>query len=207
MVYSFPKKELENREIRLFLADLAHMNSKHLPGIEFVGARRVKPAPTRQQSEEKKFCLVIVDCATPEAANKVIIRGIIFRRALLTAELFDREVIIKQCFRCQQYSHIAKRCKAEHPACRECGNEHKTRDHKPGEHIGGPRCVNYRSQDHNVWFSKCSARNRELERIRKRLTARPTQYREYKREALTSSVVGLTLKPDGHTRIEKQLKR
>ena len=39
IVYGFPKKELENREIRLFLANLAHINSKYLPGIEFVGAR------------------------------------------------------------------------------------------------------------------------------------------------------------------------
>ena len=43
--------------------------------------------------------------------------------------------------------------------------------------------------------------------MRKRLAARPAQYREYKREALTSPVAGPTLKPDGRTRIEKQLKR
>ena len=47
MVYSFSKKELENREIRLFLANLAYMNLKHLPDIEFIGIRQIKPALTR----------------------------------------------------------------------------------------------------------------------------------------------------------------
>ena len=48
IVYGFPKKELKNREIRLFLADLAYMNSKYLPGIKFMGARQIKSAPIRQ---------------------------------------------------------------------------------------------------------------------------------------------------------------
>ena len=65
------------------------MNLKHLPGIEFVGARRVKPAPVRQQSKEKKFYLVVIDYAIPETANKIVIRGIVFYRALFTAELFN----------------------------------------------------------------------------------------------------------------------
>ena len=47
IVYSFSKKELKNREIGLFLANLVYINSKYLPDIEFVETRRIKSAPIR----------------------------------------------------------------------------------------------------------------------------------------------------------------
>ena len=60
MAHGFPKRELDGEEIGVFLANLAHMNSRHLPGVEFVGARLVKPAPSRQPEKERAFCSVVM---------------------------------------------------------------------------------------------------------------------------------------------------
>ena len=77
MAYGFPKRELADGKMGVFLSGLTHMNSRHLPRIMFIGARLVRPAPQRRQEGEKAFYSVVVDCETPEAANEVVTRGIV----------------------------------------------------------------------------------------------------------------------------------
>ena len=137
----------------------------------------------------------------------MVTRGVVHRGRLHVSELYDRGAQLRQCFRCQRYGHIARRCKADHPACGQCGEEHESRDHKYGVHSDSPNCVNCRGDDHNVWSPTCSVRARELERMKKRLAVRPSQYGEYRREVQTTSVGGPVPKADGRTRGEKQLKR
>ena len=54
-----------------------------------MGTRQIKLVPIRQQSKKKKFYLVIIDYTIPKIANKIVIKEIIFYKALLTAELFN----------------------------------------------------------------------------------------------------------------------
>ena len=217
MAHGFAKSALEGIEEKDLLGRLAQMNSQHLPGVEFVKVRLVKPSPKRMGNKEKKFCSLVTDLATPEAANEVVTRGVAFHRMNMTAELFDRGATLRQCFRCQRYGHISRRCLAAHPTCGECAGNHDSRDHSPETHGAKQSCTNCRGAEHSVWSPNCAVRDREIQRMRSRLEHRPATYGEFKRGPVTDPTASMAPKQttpapvipkiDGRTKEGRLLKR
>jgi hypothetical protein len=62
---------------------------------------------------------LLVEFQRPEDANAAIEVGIYWKGEPLSVVLFDSRVRLIQCFRCQQYGHIGRQCRA--PArCSRC---------------------------------------------------------------------------------------
>ena len=74
------------------------MNSQHLPRVEINWVYSVKPAPERMGVGEKNFYSIIIEFASPEAANKAVSRGVALYRQNITMELYDRGARLRQCF-------------------------------------------------------------------------------------------------------------
>ena len=101
MSHGYPKvgvKEVKKLEL---CASFTQMNSQHLPGVEFIWVCPVKPAPGRMGRGEKKFCSLIIDFASLEAANEAVSRGVTYHRQNITTKLYNRGARLRQCFRCQ----------------------------------------------------------------------------------------------------------
>ena len=101
MSHGYPKagvKEIKELEL---CASFTQINSQHLPRVEFIQVCPVKPAPGRIGRGEKKFCSLIIDFASPKAANKAVSRGVTYHRQNITTKLYDRGARLRQCFRCQ----------------------------------------------------------------------------------------------------------
>ena len=87
MSHRYPKagvKEVKELELYVFFTQI---NSQHLPGVEFILVCLVKPAPGRIGRGEKKFCSLIINFASPEAANEVISRGVTYHRQNIITKL------------------------------------------------------------------------------------------------------------------------
>ena len=77
-------KELE------FCASFTQMNSQHLLRVKFIRVCPVKPAPGRIGRGEKKFYSLIIDFASPKAANEAVSRGVTYHRQNITTKLYNR---------------------------------------------------------------------------------------------------------------------
>ena len=148
MSHGYPKAGVEEVKELELRASFTQINSQHLSRVEFVRVCLVKPAPERISRGEKKFCSLIIDFASPKAANEAVSRGVAYHRQNITTKLYDRGARLRQCFYCQRYGHIAPRCRAKMPACGFCGGKHQLMEHDQTAHSSHSKCVNYNVERH-----------------------------------------------------------
>ena len=71
----------------------------------------------------KRYSSMVVDVASAEQANRLIVEGLLDGGELKVVELFDRNCRVMQCFRCQEYGHSGKSCKKP-ASCGHCAGNH-----------------------------------------------------------------------------------
>jgi hypothetical protein len=75
-----------------------------------------------------KHASVRVILSSPDAANHAIRHNLIFGAEMVPVEKARRPP--QRCERCLRYNHTTPTCRAEHPRCRTCGEDHATSDHE-----------------------------------------------------------------------------
>ena len=70
---------------------------------------------------------MILGYETPELANRAIDQGITWGNCVLNAEPFARGVRAERCYKCQQYGHTARFCRAARK-CAWCAENHDLMD-------------------------------------------------------------------------------
>ena len=123
----------------------------------------------------KDYSSLIVEVDSASTANNMINEGVVHRYDLKTAELFDRNCRIIQCFRCQKYGHISISCQ-EAQKCGHCGEGHVTEECATGANTASRRCAACNGGNHAAWSPQCSARKKEAERAEKARANRPRLY-------------------------------
>ena len=120
--------------VRVDSIDLAHKkitmekirakNAASIPGlvIKWIGW-------LTNLSPGKKESLLVIECKTALQANGAIDEGLAIGAELHRCTLYNAACKQKQCFKCQQYGHIAIHC-TNTPACGYCAAGHSTKDCK-----------------------------------------------------------------------------
>ena len=113
----------------------------------------------------KSASSVIIEFTRPEDANKIIDEGLVWQGELFQCERYERQCRLKQCFKCQKYSHIGTQCKAI-TACGYCAHEHNSRDcPSKADRTATRKCAAYGSA-HETWNQSCPTRKEELTRTK-----------------------------------------
>lgn len=77
---------------------------------------------------------------------------------------YNQECIITQCFKCHQYKHLSKTCKARE-VCGYCSSkEHNTKDHPDPKNKGAMKCALCGGK-HTAWSGACPKRKAILMKI------------------------------------------
>ena len=117
----------------------------------------------KKYDEDKTHASLILDLATEEEANNIIEKGLVIDYDVHTAATYSRNWEIKQCYKCQEYGHIAALCK-KREACGHCAEEHPTKECPNPEK---PRCANC-GKKHPTWDTRCQVRMDQREKTRAR---------------------------------------
>ena len=125
------------------------------PELKLVGAHWPKSACSKTRSS------LILELADVWAANTLIDKGFLVGLQFHTCNAFHQALRLTQCFHCQQYSHVAKQCKAR-VCCAHCAGAHDTKACKVQQR---QKCAVCR-EAHKAWSSECRARAGALQRIR-----------------------------------------
>jgi len=98
---------------------------------------------------------LILSLATPQAANRLIERGLMHNRF----KLWVRKLLCepRRCLKCHEIgaSHQASNCPVEESVCGTCSGPHDTRTctvDSPADYF----CANCRTKGHTAWGRTCS---------------------------------------------------
>jgi len=117
VIHGVPKRFMEN--IEEFTANFEDANNIKIKRITLLTKNARNPdAPTQS---------IVIFTESPEEANKCIDDIVIIERRLFSAERYNPQCRIKQCFKCQAYGHKADICKNK-IKCGKCAQEHETKN-------------------------------------------------------------------------------
>ena len=132
-----------------------HSQTQHAPRTQDADS---KPAKTRGS--------LLVGFPTQEMQRRAIRGGLIIDAQLFDVRPFERNLLITQCFKCQQWGHTQKAC-SKQVRCAQCAGSHNTKD-CPKERVS---CVNC-GKRHRTWQRKeCPAFQAYYQGIQGRRTA------------------------------------
>ncbi|PPQ70369.1 hypothetical protein CVT24_013144 [Panaeolus cyanescens] len=107
----------------------------------------IKPAERR--SEDQRSAYAMISLTTPQAANRLILRGVELCDDNRDAVRSTRDA--PRCLKCQLYGHLAKDC-PNNEMCGTCGGGHPTRGCR---NLRNPWCASCKSKDHSSWDRDC----------------------------------------------------
>jgi len=105
------------------------------------------------------YSTLTVFLTSPEAANRVIERGLVEGGEVKQTERFVAGCGLVQCFRCCGYGHIAKNCRVE-ARCGHCCGSHETRSCDQKDQAICSNCTHrsFRENKYKVWSDVCPVR-------------------------------------------------
>lgn len=138
--------------------------------------------PTQEQKKTRGS--IIVSLETENMRDNVLRNGFVVSGELHNATLYDYQLQLKRCFRCQKWGHTSTSCRANE-TCGHCLGDHQTRDCKTQEHS---RCATCNGRNHKSWESAKCPRVKEMKEraynLRVYLSARTDQIRTGSQEKI-----------------------
>lgn len=151
----------------------------------------------KKYDEDKTHASLILDLATEEEANRIIEKGLVIDYDVHTAAIYSRSWEIKQCYKCQEYGHIAMMCK-KREACGHCAEEHPTKECPNPEK---PKCANC-GKKHPTWDTRCQVRMDQREKTRAKRAIDIARAGIQKAKQLSRAVLPSLM--GGHAQIAKE---
>lgn len=116
---------------------LQEANRRPHPTLQIQAVRWLK----KNASETKSHTSLVVETTSNQASNNIIQQGFLHDGEIKTCERYVKEATITQCFRCQEYKHVAKACIKE-VRCGYSSQQHETRMcDKQGRIVQTPFCI------------------------------------------------------------------
>ena len=119
---------------------------------------------------KKLYSSLIIDVATEDMASGLVLRGLV--EAGEAKEVAHYVHGAAQCYKCQEWGHMAGHCKNE-TKCAECNKGHDTRDHEKVAPGAPKACAACGGLGHAAYQKICPRKRQENERVARRLAARP----------------------------------
>jgi hypothetical protein len=118
-------------------------------------------------------------CENPDTVYKLLSYGIKLSYLVYKVEEFKQVPRITQCFRCQNFGHIAKNCKNEKQICPRCGkNDHELDDNnKPICKETVRFCVNCNG-DHSSAYAKCPKKTERINKANEQISRSNSGYKK-----------------------------
>jgi hypothetical protein len=163
-----PQKQVRsgNTQPDTFLAALQTANSS-------TDICRVQP----RMPQRSEFATLLIGCRTVETAQKLCRNGLLWEAQIFDCEPYYAEAEVRQCYKCLQFGHHARFCKA-HARCGHCA----AAAHAGGEAVcpqfapsAKKRCVNC-SGSHTAWTRSCPDWIKQRKRAEEAYTHRPRQF-------------------------------
>lgn len=174
-VYTIVAKGIPNRELKI-----AHTNPD-----ELLKELRDHNAPTinkiipkfPKNNNDAKFATIILNISDIDAAKQLCNNGLIWRAQIFDCEPFSKEVVVRLCYKCYKYGHIAKHC-LEGPRCGSCAgvaHQNGERECPSKKDAKYKKCVNC-GGNHVTWDSNCPVAKAQRDRARDAYVYRPKQF-------------------------------
>jgi len=146
---------------------ILHENRAFLPTaeIKYVGW-------LTRQPPQKATSSIVIEFTKPEDANKIIDENLVWQGEMCSAERYERQCRLKQCFQCQKYGHIGTQCKAA-KTCGYCAQEHSSWECPTKTDQEAPRKCAVCHGAHAAWSRECTTRKEESAKIKAVLATRP----------------------------------
>lgn len=118
-----------------------------------------------KQKEGKTTNAMVVEFEDSKVANGLLMTGTAtWGKQPKKTQRYNRDCIITQCFKCHQYGHLAKACKAKE-VCGYCSSkEHNTRAHLEPRNKANLKCALCGAK-HAAWAGACPKRKSILSKI------------------------------------------
>ena len=130
----------------------------------------------RRVGNEKMKSALYVSVETVEQADFLCAEGMIWQGSWYPCEPFCEGAQVKQCYRCYDYGHVARHCRARQ-ICGWCAQGHIEADCPAKDPASEQqlRCVHC-TKPHPAWHKECHRRQLEERRARDTFTYRPTRF-------------------------------
>lgn len=166
LVHSVPK----GFKVEEDLQRLQGQNQATCPGLRISKATWLK----RKADPGKTASSLIIWVNTAEQANRVLDRGLFWECENLMTEIFHSSHRVLQCFKCQQYGHIAAKCTKTTDTCSHCAQGHQVKDCVAPKQNARCACC---GRAHPAWSTDCPVRIKERTRARDARVNTPPRYR------------------------------
>ena len=152
--------------------DTIHLQSQNqntCPGIQIAKTAWIK----RQTDETKKESSLIVWINTAEQANMLLDQGLFWNYERMDTEIHQSSHRIMQCYRCQQYGHIAAKCSQPKDICSHCAGHHKVKECTSAREDTRCACC---GRKHPSWSNQCPVRIAAQAKARDARICTPARY-------------------------------
>jgi hypothetical protein len=132
----------------------------------------------KRDLDGKRASTLVIEFAKPQHADEMIRNGMFLNRGVFACEYYDRTCKLKQCFKCQQYGHIAPHCKAME-ACNYCAGQHNSQECEERNKCPkpAPKCAVCKGK-HTAWSPICPDRRAALAKIETAKSLRPYTHQD-----------------------------
>ncbi|KAF8817604.1 hypothetical protein BYT27DRAFT_7008846, partial [Phlegmacium glaucopus] len=116
----------------------------------------------------QRFAHAIMTIRGRTEASKIIQRGIIVEGQRMRARKLEEEP--RRCFKCQQFGHMAAKCKVDHEVCPNCAGKHQSGQcDKTRVDFQCANCTKVKLKaDHAAWDRACPRYAEEKRKVKGR---------------------------------------
>ena len=136
------------------LRELEEQNNLYVNRIK--KAKWIKP--TYRRAPGQQFTHLSLPVSTPEDANLLFRDGIYICSNKIYPRKMNQEP--KQCMKCRKWGHYVADCLAEKDICRNCGEDHRTRDCMEKDR---KYCASCKTETHASWDRECPEFQRRVD--------------------------------------------
>jgi hypothetical protein len=156
--------------------ELQKQNQIQAPGVQITKAAWVN----RRVEATKRQSSLILWVGSAEQANQILDKGLFWNFEKMDTEIHQSTHRILQCFKCQQYGHIAPKCTAKSDTCSHCAGSHAARECHARKEDTRCACCGKR---HTSWSSQCTARIQAQMKAREARMNTPARFPTQTQEA------------------------
>ena len=137
----------------------------------------------------KTYLSLVLEVSISEMADALIGNGLVDAKEAKIVARFDQAASPIQCYKCQDYGHMASSCRNE-TLCAECSHAHDIRAHEITAPTAARACAVCHQEGHTAYDSNCPWKVKEKKRTTKILATNTPLYGHHQQEVSRGGMKG-----------------